>query len=46
MQQPEVYLSKVNEIFDDNGNIKTAGIKEFIQKAVDAYIKWFERNKV
>lgn len=40
MQQPEVYLAKVHEIFDENGKIneKTSG---FLQKAVDAYIKWF-----
>jgi chromate reductase, NAD(P)H dehydrogenase (quinone) len=44
MQQPEVYLSKVNELFDDNGIMKEGATKEFIQKAVDAYIDWSKRN--
>lgn len=44
MQQPEVYLTKIHELFDDNGNIKEGSTKEFIQKAVDAYIIWFKKN--
>lgn len=42
MQQPEVYLAKVHEIFDENGKIneRTLG---FLQKAVDAYIEWFKK---
>jgi len=44
MQQPEVYIAKVHELFEDNGNIKEGGTKEFIQQAVDAYIKWFKQN--
>ncbi len=44
MQQPEVYLTRVHELFDDNGNIKEGSTKEFIQKAVAAYIGWFNKN--
>lgn len=44
MQQPEVYLNKVNELFDERGNIQKEEIKEFLQKAVDAYIVWFNKN--
>lgn len=44
MQQPEVYLHKVNELFDENGNLKEGSTKEHLQKAVDAYIIWFKRN--
>jgi len=44
MQQPEVYLSKVHELFEENGDIKQGCSREFIQKAVDAYISWFKRN--
>ena len=40
MQQPEVYLAKVHEIFDENGKINEKTL-EFLQKAVDAYIEWF-----
>lgn len=45
MQQPEVYLSKVNELFDVNGDIIEGGTKEFLQKVVNAYISWFNRNE-
>jgi chromate reductase len=44
MQQPEVYLQKVNELFDENGVLKEGTTKEFLQKAVNAYIVWFKRN--
>lgn len=46
MQQPEVYLSKVNELFDETGNLCEGNTKDFLQKAVDAYIKWFKINIV
>ena len=44
MQQPEVYLSKVHELFDEKGSMKDGSTKEFIHKAVDAYINWFKKN--
>jgi chromate reductase len=44
MQQPEVYLPKVNELFDESGILKEGSTKGFLQKAVDAYIVWFKRN--
>jgi chromate reductase len=44
MQQPEVYLPKVHELFDENGVLKEESTKEFLQKAVDAYIIWFKKN--
>jgi chromate reductase, NAD(P)H dehydrogenase (quinone) len=34
----------VHELFEDNGNIKEGETKEFIKKAVDAFISWFKRN--
>lgn len=37
LEQPEVFLSKVNELFDEDGNM-VENTKEFLQKAVDAYI--------
>jgi chromate reductase len=43
MQQPEVYLAKVNELFDENGEMQ-AGTKQFLQGAIDAYIVWFKKN--
>jgi chromate reductase len=44
MQQPEVYLPKVNELFDENGILKEGSTKEFLEKAVYAYIEWFKKN--
>lgn len=44
MQQPEVYLPKVHELFDENGTLKEGSTKEFLQKAVAAYITWFKKN--
>ncbi len=44
MQQPEVYLGNVAELFDEHGNLKESSSKDFIQTAIEAYIAWF--NKV
>ncbi len=41
MQQPEVYIAQVKELFDESGNLKSGGTKDFLQKAVNAYIAWF-----
>ncbi len=45
MQQPEVYLAKVDKLLDGKGNIKDDAVQKFLNEAVDAYIDWFERNK-
>ena len=45
MQQPEVYIAKAHELFEENGNMKEGGTKDFLKKAVDAYIKWFNINQ-
>ena len=45
MQQPEVYLAKINELFDESGSIKEGTTKDFVKKAVDAYTEWFNKNK-
>lgn len=44
MQQPEVYVPEVNKLFDEEGNIKNKDTKTLLEKAVTAYIKWFELN--
>lgn len=41
MQQPEVYLAKIAEVFDEQGKIKNEKTTAFLQKAVGAYIDWF-----
>ena len=45
MQQPEAYLAKVNELFEENGEMK-GPTKQFLQKVVDAYLIWFQKNAV
>jgi len=45
MQQPEVYLAKIDKSLDEKGNLTDKRTLEFLQKAVDAYIVWFEKNK-
>ncbi|WP_353148822.1 NAD(P)H-dependent oxidoreductase [Chryseobacterium sp.] len=45
MQQPEVYLPHINKVWDEEGNLKDEDTKGFLQKAVDAYIEWFKKNK-
>jgi chromate reductase len=44
MQQPEVYINKSNEIFDEQGAFRDDRSRAFLQKAVDAYISWFYKN--
>lgn len=44
MQQPEVYIAHVNDLFDEGGNMKEGGTNDFIKKAVESYITWFGRN--
>ena len=41
MQQPEVYLAQVKELFDESENLKSEETEDFLQKAVNAYIDWF-----
>lgn len=43
MQQPEVYIAQVKEIFDELGNMKSGRTKDFLQKAVNAYVAWFTK---
>ncbi len=45
MPQPEVYLAKVGELFEEDGQIKEGTAKEFLQKAVTSYLSWFEKLK-
>lgn len=44
MQQPEVYLSHIDKAWDENADLKDQGTKDFLQKAVNAYIEWFKKN--
>lgn len=43
MQQPEVYISNVEDILDDNGNISDKRSAKFLQSVADAYAQWVSR---
>lgn len=43
MQQPEVYLAHIDTFFDEQGNLTNEGTKSFLNKAVNAYITWFNQ---
>jgi len=43
MQQPEVYMAHIDKSFDEQGNLNDERIKGFLQKAVAAYIVWFNQ---
>ncbi len=42
MQQPEVYIASIQKEIDDNGKLSDK-TREFLEKAVTAYIDWFQR---
>ena len=44
MGQPEFYLN-ASESFDENGNLKKSGQKEFIQKYWGAFSSWIQSNQ-
>lgn len=41
MPQPEIYLAKVQEMVDAEGNIINPKTTELLQKAMDAFAKWY-----
>ena len=43
MQQPEAYISKVTELLDDKGLVKSSGTRDFLQKVATAFGDWIER---
>ncbi len=45
MQQPEVYLAHIAKAFDETGKLKEERTKEFLEKAVIAYVEWFSKNR-
>lgn len=45
MQQPEVYLSFVDKLFDDNGKMNNEGTKAFLEQFLDKFATWVRVNK-
>jgi chromate reductase len=44
MQQPEAYIGNAATLFDDKGDIANDSTREFMQKFLQAYSQWIERN--
>lgn len=43
MQQPEMYLGEINQLFDDNGKIVNVSTDQYLKQCMDSYIKWIDR---
>lgn len=43
MQQPEIYMSNLGEMFDNNGNIISDRTKEHVKGIMRAYAQWVEK---
>ena len=46
MAQPEAYIGGAAKLFDDKGVLINDSTREFLQKFLDAFVKWIERNAV
>jgi len=44
MQQPEVYLSFVDKLFDDKGNLNNEGTKTFLSQFMLTFTTWIQTN--
>jgi chromate reductase len=44
LQQPEVYLSNVSQLLNEDGSMKTPSTSEFLKKFIDTYAAWVEKN--
>lgn len=43
LEQPEAYLAKVGEAFDEKGTLVNDRTKELLKKVMDAYVAWIEK---
>src|SRR4029453_11805386 len=44
MPQPEAYIGKAASLFDDNGALVDPATRELMQKFLQAFAQWIERN--
>ncbi|WP_035882553.1 NADPH-dependent FMN reductase [Cupriavidus metallidurans] len=44
LQQPEAYISGVDKLFDDHGNIANESTRGFLNKYLTTFAAWVERN--
>jgi chromate reductase len=45
LQQPEAYISKAGELFDETGKLKSDDTRAFLQKFAAAFAAWVETNR-
>ena len=44
MQQPEAYIDGADKLFDAEGNLANDSTRAFMQKFLDAFAAWIDRN--
>lgn len=44
MQQPEAYIGNAGNLIDDSGNIASDSTRDFMQKFLQSFDRWVERN--
>lgn len=44
LQQPEVYLSYVDKLFDDKGQLSNQGTRDFLAKFMQTFAHWVQTN--
>jgi len=44
MQQPEAYIGNAGNLIDDSGNIASDSTRDFMQKFLQSFERWVERN--
>lgn len=44
MQQPEAYIGNAGSLFDDKGGIASESTRQFLEKFMNAFAQWIERN--
>ena len=45
MAQPEAYIGHAGDLFDERGDIKNEGTREFLTGFVAAFGAWIEKNR-
>jgi chromate reductase len=45
MPQPEAYIGNAASLFDDKGTLTNDSTRSFLQKFLQAFAQWIERNR-
>ena len=44
LQQPEAYIANAHKLFDEHGALTNDSTRQFLQKFLQAFAQWIERN--